>query len=75
MAMIYSKAHRVLVWLGEMADDVKGALEDIQCAANEEFTERSNKEMNEKAIFNLLQRQWFQRIWVSRRSTKTASRR
>jgi hypothetical protein len=64
MAMIYSKAHRVLVWLGETADDVEGALEDIQRAANEESTEGSNKKINEKAIFNLLQRQWFQRIWV-----------
>ena len=64
MAMIYSKAHRVLVWLGEMADDIEGALEDIQCAANEESTERSNKKINQKAIFNLLQRPWFQRIWV-----------
>jgi len=39
MAMIYSKAHRVLVWLGETADDIDGALEDIQRAANKEFTE------------------------------------
>jgi hypothetical protein len=64
MAMIYSKAHSVLVWLGEAADDIEGALEDIQHAANGEFTERSNKKMNQKAIFSLLQRPWFQRIWV-----------
>jgi hypothetical protein len=64
MAMIYSKAHRVLVWLGEAAHNIEGALEDIQCAANEESIEVSNKKINEKAIFNLLQRQWFQRIWV-----------
>jgi len=64
MAMIYSKAHRVLVWLGETADDVEGALEGIQYAANEESTERSNEKMNEQAIFKLLQRPWFQRIWV-----------
>jgi hypothetical protein len=64
MAMIYSKACRVLVWLGETADDIEGALEDIQRAANEDPTERSSKKINEKAIFNLLQREWFQRIWV-----------
>jgi hypothetical protein len=64
MAMIYSKAHSVLVWLGETTDDIEGALEDIQRAANKDSTERSNKKMNEKAISNLLQRQWFQRIWV-----------
>ena len=62
--MIYSKAYRVLVWLRETADDIEGALEDIQRAANEESLERSSKEMNQKAIFNLLQRPWFQRIWV-----------
>jgi hypothetical protein len=64
MAMIYSKAHRVLVWLGETADNIEGALEDIQRAANEESTERSNKKINQEAISNLLQRPWFQRIWV-----------
>jgi hypothetical protein len=64
MAMIYSKAHRVIVWLGETADGVEGALEDIQHAANEESTECSNKKMNQKAIVNLLQRPWFRRIWV-----------
>ena len=60
MAMIYSKAHRVLVWLGETTDDVEGALEDIQHAVDEESTKRSN----EQAIFKLLERPWFQRIWV-----------
>jgi hypothetical protein len=64
MAMIYSKAHRVLVWLGETADNTEGALEDIQRAANEESTGRSNKKINQEAISNLLQRPWFQRIWV-----------
>ncbi|KAF4624060.1 hypothetical protein G7Y89_g14116 [Cudoniella acicularis] len=64
MAMIYSKAHRVLVWLGETADDIKGALEDMQRAASEESTNHSVKRINQKAIFNLLQRPWFQRIWV-----------
>jgi Heterokaryon incompatibility protein (HET) len=62
MAMIYSKAHRVLVWLGETADDTAGALEDIQRAA--ESAGRSVSEVNERAIATLLQRQWFQRIWV-----------
>ena len=66
MAKIYSNAHRVIVWLGEevIDKDTKGALEDIRLAANEEFTERSKKEINQKAILSLLQRPWFQRIWV-----------
>jgi Heterokaryon incompatibility protein (HET) len=64
MAKIYSKAHRVIVWLGKEAIDTKGALEDILLAANEELTERSKKERNQQAIIKLLQRPWFQRIWV-----------
>ena len=64
MAKIYSNAHRVIVWLGKEAVDTKGALEDIRLVANKELTERSKKEMNQQAILNLLQRPWFQRIWV-----------
>ncbi|KAH6692764.1 heterokaryon incompatibility protein-domain-containing protein, partial [Leptodontidium sp. MPI-SDFR-AT-0119] len=64
MAMIYSKAYCVIVWLGGMTDDVKGALECIECAANEDLTQRSNRKMGETVVSNLLKRQWFQRIWV-----------
>jgi hypothetical protein len=64
MAKIYSKAHRVIVWLGKEAVDTKGTLEDICLAASEESTGRSKKQMNQQAIINLLQRPWFQRIWV-----------
>jgi len=64
MAKIYSKATRVLVWLGETAGDTEGALEGIQLAANEDSIERSKKEINQQAILNLLQGPWFQRIWV-----------
>lgn len=64
MAKIYSKAHRVIVWLGEETEDTMGALEDISLAANEEHTEHSTKGMNMQAILGLLSRPWFQRIWV-----------
>jgi hypothetical protein len=64
MAKIYSKAHRVIVWLGEEAVDTKGALSDIRLAADGESAKRSKKEINRQAIFKLLQRPWFQRIWV-----------
>jgi hypothetical protein len=65
MAKIYSKAHRVIVWLGEEAVDTKGALRDIRLAADEESAKRSKKEINRQAIYKLLQKPWFQRIWVS----------
>ena len=64
MAEIYSRAYRVIVWLGKEGVDIKGALEDIRLAANEEHSERSEKEMNQQAVLNLLQLPWFQRIWV-----------
>ena len=64
MAKIYSNALCVIVWLGEETKDTNGALEDIQHAANEELMERSKKEINQQAILSLLQRPWFQRIWV-----------
>jgi hypothetical protein len=63
MAQIYSKANRVLVWLGKTAGDIEGALEHIHLAANEESIEHSGEEMNQRAI-KLLQRPWFRRIWV-----------
>jgi hypothetical protein len=75
MAKIYSNAHRVIVWLGEQAVEIKGALEDIQLAANEELTERSKKEIKQQAILNLLQNPWFQRIWVRNKFLATVTRR
>ncbi|KAH6694358.1 heterokaryon incompatibility protein-domain-containing protein [Leptodontidium sp. MPI-SDFR-AT-0119] len=64
MAKIYSNAHRVIVWLGDETEEIKGALEDIRLAADEESTEDSKKKMNKQAILKLLEQQWFQRIWV-----------
>ena len=61
MAKIYSKAYSVIVWLGEKAEDTDGALKYICLAANGKSTEHLKK----KTILNLLQRPWFQRIWVS----------
>ncbi|KAF8861593.1 HET-domain-containing protein [Acephala macrosclerotiorum] len=60
MAKIYSNAHRVIVWLGEKTEDTNGALQDICLAANGKSTEHSKK----NTILNLLERPWFQRIWV-----------
>jgi hypothetical protein len=57
MAKIYTKAHRVIIWLGRGAVDTEGALEDIRLAANKELTERSKEEMNQQEILCLLQRQ------------------
>ncbi len=61
MAEIYSRASRVVVWLGEAKDDSDQALEDIRLAAD---AESPVNEPNKQAILALLYRPWFERIWV-----------
>jgi hypothetical protein len=64
MAEIYSKASRVIVWLGEAENDSDRALEEIRLAADEMSTESLVNKLNKQAILKLLQRSWFKRIWV-----------
>ncbi|KAF8847357.1 HET-domain-containing protein, partial [Acephala macrosclerotiorum] len=64
MAKIYSKATRVLVWLGEMVDNSDTALERIRIAAENESPDSLNDKTIQQAILALLQRPWFRRIWV-----------
>lgn len=64
MAKIYGKANRVIVWLGEATADSHRALNEILVAANKKSTTSSNNETHQQAIFALLQRKWFRRIWV-----------
>ena len=65
MAKIYAKASRVIVWLGEATNNGDQALEAIRAAAEEQ---RVNPSMDE-AIFTLLERDWFKRIWASGRQS------
>jgi hypothetical protein len=64
MAKIYGQANRVVVWLGEAADNSDQALEEIRVAGGKMPTNSANKEMIQKAVLALLQRPWFRRIWV-----------
>ncbi|CZR58311.1 related to heterokaryon incompatibility protein [Phialocephala subalpina] len=64
MAKIYSQANRVIVWLGEAADDSDRAIEEIRVTASKKSTNSSNNETIQQAILKLLQRPWFRRIWV-----------
>ncbi|KAK3946783.1 hypothetical protein QBC32DRAFT_387947 [Pseudoneurospora amorphoporcata] len=60
MAKIYAKASYVIVCLGEEAAGSDQALKEIRIAA-----ELSTRRLDNKAgILTLLQRPWFQRIWV-----------
>lgn len=64
MANIYCKANRVIVWLGEAVANGDRALNTIRIAADKESTKSSDHQTNQQAILDLLQRPWFQRIWV-----------
>ncbi|EHK18397.1 uncharacterized protein TRIVIDRAFT_3172, partial [Trichoderma virens Gv29-8] len=64
MAEIYSKANRVIVWLGEEADNSDQAFKNIRAAADEEHKQTFNKETDRQAILAILERPWFRRIWV-----------
>jgi hypothetical protein len=59
MTEIYAKARRVVVWLGEVEDDSDQALEEIRLTA-----EGATARFSSPAISKLLQRPWFERIWV-----------
>jgi Heterokaryon incompatibility protein (HET) len=63
MAEIYAKASRVVVWLGEAEDHDERALEAIRFAG-EKSVRLPNANISQKEILRILQRQWFQRIWV-----------
>lgn len=74
MASIYAKASRVIVWLEEamgsrpgdskVSDNVRRALELISNAASGRPVKSSDDEAEHIAIRTLLQRSWFERIWV-----------
>jgi hypothetical protein len=70
MSKIYSKAARVLIWLGETAHESDKALETIRIIAEDNSTNSLNDTATQQAVLALLERSWFQRIWVNRFSTK-----
>ncbi|KAF4946002.1 hypothetical protein FGADI_11505 [Fusarium gaditjirri] len=61
MAQVYAKAYLVVVWLGLGTDESDEAFEVIRKAAAKEPIQSS---ANIEEVQSLLQRQWFQRIWV-----------
>jgi hypothetical protein len=63
MAKIYGNAKLVIVWLGEAADSSDVALEAIRTAGMKYEKFPKNRSM-EKPVTLLLQREWFERIWV-----------
>jgi len=64
MAKIYAQANRVIVWLGETADNSDQALQEIRNAGGKEIKNSLEDETIQQAVTALLQRPWFRRIWV-----------
>jgi hypothetical protein len=64
MANIYGQANRVLVWLGEAADDSDLVFDVMRHVRNKEDITVLGMQRLELAALALLQRSWFQRIWV-----------
>lgn len=63
MAKIYGKANRVVVWLGEAADNSNRAFKEIR--ERKKWLDSSDNEIIQQAVIALLQRPWFRRVWVS----------
>jgi hypothetical protein len=67
MAKIYRKADRVIVWLGEGVEDGHQALQKVSdLAANHAIQDvkHGGSELDLQAVFRLLSRAWFHRVWV-----------
>jgi hypothetical protein len=71
MAKIYGQANRVVVWLGEAADNSDQVLEEIRVAGGNKATNSSNNKTIQPAVLALLQRPWFRRIWVREQTLTT----
>lgn len=64
MAKIYALANRVIVWLGEVAEDSDQALHWIRAAGGTMPQIPLCDGMSQQAVTALLQQPWFRRIWV-----------
>jgi hypothetical protein len=65
MAKIYALASRVVVWLGDAAEDSDQALEEIRLVGGlKKSSNSSSPKMASQAVLALLRRRWFRRIWV-----------
>jgi len=72
MAEIYSKASRIIVWLGNEDDGVDWTLEALRLlvddenglAADGEIAARMHRIDWKAAVLALLRRPWFTRIWM-----------
>ncbi|KAJ5709560.1 HET-domain-containing protein [Penicillium malachiteum] len=64
MAEIYSKASRVIVWLGEGHDGSDKVLEEACLAVGETTTSSSIRPQVKELFSKVLDYPWSERIWV-----------
>jgi hypothetical protein len=64
MAEIYSKASRVIIWLGGPENGCDKALEEICLDADQLSTSSYDDPQVKERLSTLLHRPWFERIWV-----------
>jgi hypothetical protein len=77
MAEIYAKSSRVVVWLGDTENDSDRAIETIRLMGimSAEFStvELPTEKLSQQGIPQLLERPWFQRVWVREPRFRNAS--
>ena len=64
MAPIYGVAKKVIVWLGEAADDSGDAFEILRAVAQNINIKIQIRAAHLLAVTSLLDRTWFRRVWV-----------
>jgi len=75
MVKVFGRAERVIVWLGEEAEDSYRAFEEIGVAASKKSLNSSNNDKTvQQAVLALFQRSWFRRIWVRELTLDTLSK-
>jgi hypothetical protein len=65
MSKIYGLAQRVIVWLGKATDSSDLAIKEIRAAGSNRRSSFSGDGTLQHAVIKLLQRPWFERIWVN----------
>jgi hypothetical protein len=69
MSEIYGHANRVVVWLGEQAEDSDLAFEEILVAGNKASQTSLGDTRIQQAVLALVERPWFRRIWVRKQTS------
>ena len=62
MAKIYAYANRVIVWLGEAANNSGEAFTALRKAVKEQHVQQNIEKPTQQAILALFKRPWFERI-------------